>query len=292
MKNKQIYFAIIMLVLAVLSCSTITNITVPEIRRYKTGETVQEQLNVPLQDSPETKLEIRFGAGELNIQPGAEGYLAELDASYNVTELKPTYRLSGDRIILQAGDDQVRLDDLPNFSRELVNTWKLSLAQVPIELEINAGAMNSQIELGGLSLQKLIVNQGASDFNLSFSEPNQAVMSSFEFNGGASNSILSGLGNANMQEFIFKGGAGDFTLDFSGGFSGTMDVRIDAGLGKVTIIVPSGVAAEVSLDRALTDVDLQGDWQGSGGTYQKSGEQGKINFQITMGAGELVLTNQ
>ncbi len=292
MKNKQIYLAITVFVLVALSCNTITNINVPEIRRYQPGETVQEHLDIPLQDSLETKLEVRFGAGQLIIQPGAEGNLARLDASYNVAELKPAYSHSGDRIILQAGEDQVWSDVLPNFSEKLVNNWKLSLANVPMELEINAGATTSHIELGGLSLQKLIINQGASDFNLAFSEPNQVEMAYFEFNGGASNSILSGLGNANMQELIFSGGAGDFTLDFSGDFSGTMEVRIDAGLGKVTIIVPSGVAAEVSLERALTDVDLQGDWHGSGGSYSQSGERGKIIFQITMGAGELMLANK
>lgn len=292
MKNKPIYLTITVLVLVALSCNTITKINVPEIRRYQPGDTVQEQLTIPLPDGAETKLEVRFGAGELNIQPGAGGYLAQLDASYNVTVLKPTYLFSGDRVILQAGEDHVWLDGLPNFNEELVNIWKLSLANVPLELVINAGATNSQIELGGLSIQKLIVNQGASDFKLSFTEPNQAALSVFEFNGGASNSTLTGLGNANLQEFIFKGGAGDFTLDFGGDFSRAMDVRIDAGLGKVTIIVPAGVAAEVSLERALTDVALQGNWQGSGGTYQQSGEQGKITFRITMGAGKLVLANQ
>ena len=92
----------------------------------------------------------------------------------------------------------------------------LKLGETPMELEINAGAYQGQYEFGGLALTGLTIKDGASDVDLSFSEPNRTEMSVFRYETGASNVELTGLANANFSTLIFNGGAGDYTLDFSG----------------------------------------------------------------------------
>jgi hypothetical protein len=73
-----------------------------------------------------------------------------------------------------------------------------------MHLVINGGAYQGRIELGGLSLLSLEVNDGASDVKLEFSEPNGVVMDTLKYSTGASNVELSGLANANFKSMVFR----------------------------------------------------------------------------------------
>ena len=159
-------------------------------------------------------------------------------------------------------------------------------------LTINAGATAADIELGGLSLVGLTISQGASDFDLAFSETNQTEMSTLRFNAGASKATLTSLANAKAAEVIFKGGAGDYTLDFSGDLQRDVRVSVEAGLGNVVIIVPENIAAEATFDGALTNVDTHDAWQRSANKYVLEGESHRIVFEVNMGVGNLELHNR
>jgi hypothetical protein len=291
MSTYKILAAILVLTLATLACSIDVNLDLPEINTMETGPTITEDILVPLPDGSEPyDFEILFGAGKLFLNPGAEQGLAEGTATYNVKELNPQIQDRNGGVRLQQGDG--RFDFLPNFGRELEMEWDLQLANVPMNLVLNGGANQTEAELGGLSLVSLEINQGAADAEFRFSAPNQVVMENLEINAGAANMNFYGLAFTNLSDDLhFRGGAGNYTLDFSGDLLRDLDVRIEAGLGNVNIVVPEGVKATLTMEGTLTNVNTSGTWEKSDDTYSTAGDGFEINIRVSMGAGNLDLEN-
>lgn len=111
-------------------------------------------------------------------------------------------------------------------------------------------------------------------------------------NAGAARATLSGLAGLGATQIDFNGGAGEFTFDFSGMLQQDVKVSIDAGAAKIAILVPEGTAAELQSETALTEIDLQGDWEKEGSGYVHAGTGFKITFVVKMGVGKLELRNR
>ena len=289
MFRKQLLLILASLALMTMACRFLAMVPSKE---YKVGPTVTDEINVPLLADPgaTARVELAFGAGELILRPGAEGSLVKGKATYNVAEFKPNVTLEGNQARIIQGNGQI--EGFPKIGDNYRNTWDLQLGVAPLDLSIKAGAYQGRIELGGLSLEGLHVTDGAADVELSFSEPNRVEMESLRYDSGASKVTLSGLANANFTSMEFKGGAGDYTFNFSGELQHDATVSIESGLSNTTIIVPEGVSARLSIDGGLTNVDIGGQWQASGGDYVLSGDGPTLTFIVKMGAGNLGLRNR
>jgi len=293
---RKIAFLVVGLatLLATLACSFnfLPLRTSISVEKLETGPTISKDVEIPVPDSDEeTTLEILMGAGELTINPGAGDALLQGMIRYNVEEFEPHVISEDGYVQLRQGEGESGEYTFPDISGDVENTWDLQLGNTAMELILTVGASRSEIELGGLAISGLRTTQGASDFELAFSEPNQIEMSTLRFTGGASDAELNELANANAREISFTGGVGRYTLDFSGELQNKLYVKIEAGLGEVIIIVPQGIAAEAEFDGALADVDAYDDWRRSGDTYTLEGTGVSITFEISMGLGSLELRN-
>lgn len=286
MYRRTIYLALAALVLASLACNLTTNFP---LRQRATGPTVTEEINVPLPagQTGATDLEIRFGGGELDLSPGSENAVVTGTATYNLDELKPRISSEGGRVLVTQGDFD--FGTIPNIRGNVENRWELEIGTAPMNLTIAAGAYQGRMELGGLSLLRLRITDGAAENVLSFSEPNRVEMDTLTYETGASDVTLNGLANANFSHLAFRSGAGSYTLDFSGELQRNATVEIRSGVSNVTIIVPEGTAARLSYEGALLNVDARDGWQLSGGDYLLSGEGSTITINVEMGAGNLEL---
>ena len=286
MSRLFILFFLTMLALLTIACSIFTiNLPTDEIT---TGPTQTEEIRVPEPDAEVAELTFNFGAGKLELQPGAQDALVSGTVTYNVQDLKPKVKTDGEKITIETGD--LEIQGIPKFSsRDVVNDWDFMLSDMPTRLTINAGAYEGDLELGGLSLQSLEVNDGAADAAIKFSEPNQVEMESLRYTTGASNLKLIGLANAHFASMIFRGGAGNYSLDFSGQLTQDAAVTIEAGMGQVTLIVPEGVSARVIFKGSLVEVKTSGDWQKSGDTYLLEGSGPTLTINVDMAAGQLEL---
>ena len=277
--NIKIISAILVLALASIACGF--SVDLPP--RVAAGPDVEESITVADPDSDETRLSLNFGAGELRLSSGAEG-LVEGTALYNVEQLKPEIVKNGGNIEIKQGD----LDGLLP-SDNMKNRWDLRLGDTPMDLSIDAGAYEGNMELGGLALNNLTVKDGAAQVNLSFSEPNLVEMSHMAYSTGASEVTLTGLANANFDTFEFDSGAGSYTLDFSGELQRDASVNVDSGLSELIIIVPEGVNATVSIEGGLTDINARNGWSQSGNTYSHEGSGPTLTITVNMGAGSVTL---
>ena len=292
MFTKTILTIVAVFSLAALACSVTINL--PETRKFETGQTKAEDINIayPSDTTGEPELTLKFGAGKLEVEPGDSDTLVSGTAEYNVVEFRPEVTTEGSQVTLSTGD-KIEFRGIPSFTGgKYINNWDIKLGTAPMSLFINAGAYQGVIELGGLSLTSLRVTDGAADVKLSFSDLNAVEMDRLRYDTGASSVELEGLANANFEEMLFKGGAGNYVIDFSGDLQRDATVDIDAGISSVTIIVPEGTAARLFVDRGLANVDIGGDWEKSGDDYTMSGDGPMLTINVNIGAGNLELRNR
>lgn len=286
MKSNHLLFSILAIALTSIACSV--NINLP-LTQVKTGPLETQKIDVPTpQDSTSiTDVTLAFGAGQLTLAPGLEDALISGTATYNVPDFKPEVKVNANRVRVSQGDLEIR--GIPAFDKRIQNDWDLKIGDSPIRLHINAGAYDGEYDFGGLSLQDLEINDGASNVDLVFSEPNQVEMNSFQYTTGASDITLESLANANFASMVFRSGAGSYTLDFSGDLQRDCSVTIETGLSNVKIIVPQDVSAQLSFEGGLSNVDANDSWQKSGNDYNHPGAGPTIRISVSMGAGNLEL---
>jgi len=290
--NKRInHLLAAALVLALVTMACGGNLKSP-VTHIKTGPDQTVELRVPMPDlsSSAVELNLDFIAGDLKLAPGESVALVSGTAIYNAADFEPKVLTNGSSCTLKSGE--MKIEGIPTFDDELKNEWDLQLADTPMSLNINAGAYEGSFELGGLSLEKLVIDEGGSTLIGGFSTPNQVEMSSFTVSTGGSTMQLTGLANANFEQMTFDSGAGDYTLSFDGELKRDANVMIETGAATVNLIIPEGVNAQVTFDGGLTTINKSGGWEQNETVYTLSGSGPAITITIKMGLGTLNLKTE
>jgi hypothetical protein len=255
----------------------------------ETGPTVTDPISIstPADPAAPASLTFNFGAGKLSLNPGSPEWVSGT-ATYNIADFKPIITVEGSTATVEQGN--WRVTGIPNVTR-IKNEWDLTLGTIPMALTIEAGAYTADYQFGGLALSDLTVKDGAAKVTLGFSSPNAAEMDQFTYETGASNVSLTGLGNANFAHLTLKSGAGNYTLDFTGDLSRDGTVSIQTGLSNLTLVIPEGVPAQVTVDGGLSNVSFGSGWTKAGHVYSQQGSGPALTITVQIGAGNLTLTH-
>ncbi len=230
------------------------------------------------------RLELSMGAGTLKLNPGAGVRIVQGTVTYNVDEFQPNVTTSDHMVRIEQGKATVH-----SITTNIKNDWDLKLGDAPMELKLSVGAARGNLELGGLSLTGLVVEQGASDFTVTFNQPNRTPLERFSYDSGAARSIISGLANLDAKTMEFRGGAGQLKLNFDGSLQRDLQVNISAAAGSVVLTVPRGTAASASVAGMLASTSPSGGWTRSGSGYRLEGSGPTITFNVSMSVGSLQL---
>lgn len=284
--QRPILAAVSALTLAALACS----VNLPNVRNPTTGPEQVFTVSEPAPDGVEVvDVSLEMGAGRLTLDGGASGLL-EGEIRYNVADWEPELTATAEALTLSQPD--IEGANLGLIDDDVVNDWTLTLGDVPMNLDIKAGAYEGSLTLGGVPLRRLEVRDGASSSRVSFDDLNPETMDRLVYETGASSVTLTGLANANFAEMEFKGGAGDYDLDFSGDLQQEATVDIVVGLCDLRIVVPSGTNVRVDVTGGLNDVNTEGTWSASNDVYETSGSGPLLTIEVDMGAGSLTLVSQ
>lgn len=280
--NRKLIPIMLALMLALSACNL--HIRAPLTQR--TGPLTTDEIRIPIPDAGGTvSLKLSFGAGKIYLASGASD-LVNGTATYNVSDLKPTVTTTDNTVHLEQGN--FHLTGIPDFSN-IKNEWNLKLGSAPMNLTLEGGAYTGDYALGGLALTNLTIAEGAAKVDLSFDLPNTTEMKLFHYDTGASNVSMTGLANANFTSMEFTGGAGNYTFDFSGQLRRDASVTLEAGLSNVTLVIPSGLLAQVTVN-GLSNVTHDSSWVQNGNTYAQSGTGPQVVILVKMGAGNLTIT--
>jgi hypothetical protein len=281
---RKLLPVLLVLVLGLTACGFYISIPITNTP----GPMVTDQINVPLPaDTTQTvSLSLAFGEGTLKVRPGASALISGT-AMYNIADFKPAVTVNTSTVRIEQGNWHLKgIPDLANIKNE----WDLSFGSQPLNLSIEAGAYHAEYQFGGLALTNLTVKDGASDVKMNFASPNLAEMSLLRYETGASNVSLTGLGNANFSSLVFRSGAGNFTLDFTGDLKRNGSVNIETGVSNTTLIIPSGIPVQLTVDGGLSNVTYDSGWSKSGSLYTQKGTGPQLTIVVHVGAGNLTLT--
>jgi len=124
------------------------------------GPTVDESKSIDLDKSEMVRVELKMGAGELNVDGGSPK-LMDANFEYNVPSWKPVvrYNASGFR-----GQLSVEQPGGSHGGSRVDYKWNLKLNdQVPMDVVANLGAGEARMNLGTLNLRSVEVNMGVGE---------------------------------------------------------------------------------------------------------------------------------
>jgi hypothetical protein len=222
----------------------------------------------------ETRLTARveYGAGTLRIAPATGSDLYRMVMSYDAERYTP---LSA----FDAGSGTARLGLTSagaggfhiGSSRQLEQTAFITLSPaVGVDLALELGAVESDIELGGLQLTDLRLSTGASRTTLRFSRPNAGRCARAVLSAGAADMSVLALGNSRCRSVQFDGGVGKVLLDLTGAWPSDARVRVQMAVGALTLRLPRDLGIRLTLDRFLSSFPAAG-WTRQGNAYLSPG---------------------
>jgi uncharacterized protein DUF2154 len=216
-------------------------------QQQQVGEMQRESQSVDLENAQSARAQLKMGAGELNLSGGADR-LMEADFSYNVAAWKPkvNYDVSGEtgELVVKQGsaNEGVRLGGGAR------NEWDLRFNdEVPIDLVVQMGAGESDLDLDSLTLTGLDLQMGAGKTTVDLTgDYAQNLDASIQGGVGEATVLLpsevgvrakaqGGLGKINAEGLQRVGNA--YVNDAYGESEVTLRVEVQGGIGEINLEV-------------------------------------------------------
>jgi hypothetical protein len=209
-----------------------------------------------VEDEQDLEVNVRYGAGRFSVGPAESGVLYHMQIEYDEDVFRPIAEYQ-DRS-LEIGTES--LGRRFWFGRDRgAGEMELALSRdVAMDLNMDFGAVQADIDLGGIRLTRLEINTGASQTLIDISEPNRETMSRASMDVGAAEFTVLNLGNLNAEVIEIDAGIGAIDLDFSGDWRQDTRVSVDMGLGSLVLRFPRGLGVRLVKDTFLTSLDSEG----------------------------------
>lgn len=199
---------------------------------------------------------IRYGAGRFTVRPSGDGLLYRMQLRYDEDTFEPVADYARGRLDL--GVDNLGHSINLGRGRQSGEMDLLLGTGVPMDLDMEFGAVRADLDLGGLALTALSLSTGASESTVDISRPNRARMGTARFEVGAADFSIRHLGNLNAERIDIDAGVGEVTLWFTGDWQRDARVSIDMGLGSLELRMPEGLGVRLKKDSFLTSLDSEG----------------------------------
>ena len=208
-----------------------------------------------LERNDEIRVQVEYGAGSFTVRSVEEGLLYRMNLRYDEDSFVPVAELSGDRLRLGVES----LGRSVRMRNRQAGELELELARgIPMDLDLEFGAVKADIDLAGLAMTDLELSTGASESLITVSEPNPVPMGTASFEAGAAEFRVTQLGNLNAERIEVNAGVGSITLGFGGRWEQDARVSIDMGLGSLELRIPEGLGVRLRKDSFLTALDSEG----------------------------------
>ena len=232
MKNNQIavFGMVIFFMLGTFTCVPI-------------GELQEDLRTIELDGAKSAEIKLKFGAGEIELYGGAKELLEGV-FEYNVEQWRPEIdhqiRDSKAFLSIKQGDSS----GIPAGNGK--NSWEVYLnEQIPIDLIMDMGAGEGDLNLEDIDLRSLEVDMGVGDLSVDLSGNYQNDVDVY-INGGVGATTLylprdtgvrvqadKGIGSISSRDFVKKG---DFLVnEVYGETDIEINVDIDTGIGSITL---------------------------------------------------------
>jgi hypothetical protein len=210
-----------------------------------------------LRDTSAISVRLEYGAGTLELRPTDGPSLYQMNVRYDAERSEPLsrYDASARSLTLGVRSHGVHLRGGSNQAGSM--HAELS-SKVPMDLSLELGAVEADIQLGGLRLTDLTVKSGAADVAVRFDQPNPDRVRSMTLEVGAAGLRLVRAGNSGVERVNANVGVGALDLDLGGELTHDVDVSGSLAMGSFTLRVPREVGVSVDASTFLADFDKTG----------------------------------
>jgi hypothetical protein len=245
------------------------------------------------QQHGETRLRanLQYAAGVLRLDAGPAAELYRMDVSYDQDRFVPRSEFDAARGEVRLGVEAAGRGGLRVVSQnQLRQMANVSFSPgVDLALDVGLGAVDADLELGGLRLTDLNLETGASRAVIRFSQPNGTRCRSAQLTAGAAELSVVGLGNSRCDRIEFQGGVGKVALDFGGSWTASSEVEVKMAMGELTLRLPRQVGVRVTLDKFLSSFEPSGLVR-RGNSFESPGydrESRHLDIAVTTAVGQV-----
>jgi hypothetical protein len=231
---------------------------------------------------------LEYGAGRLRVEPARTDLLYRFEMQYDEDRVRPVTQYDRSGGVLRVGMES--RSEGRGVSRMHGGHATVGLnPAVPVDLQMEFGAGEADLDLGGLSLQRVSLETGASDTRVSFSTPNRIDADRVRLEAGAAQLYVSGLGNTHASRIDFDGGVGHATLDFSGAWTRDAEAKLEMGVGSLTLRFPRDLGVRITKDSFLATFDHEGMVKRGDAWYSRNYDSAarKLNVSIDAAFGSI-----
>ncbi len=204
----------------------------------------------------EVRVQVTYGAGTFKVRSAAQGLLYRMQLRYDEDVFEPRAEFDAPRLRLgvEGVGHGVRIG-----KRHSGGEMDLALGRgIPMDLDLEFGAVRADLDLGGLSLTGLELSTGASESTVDVSEANPVRMDRASFEVGAADFTARHLGNLNASRIQVDAGIGEVSLWFNGTWRQDAQVALKMGLGSLKLHFPEGLGVKLTKNSFLTSLDSEG----------------------------------
>lgn len=228
--------------------------TLPAPLLAQTWSTLQASRRI--EGESRLNVEVKYGTGSFRVEPASNGQLYAVNLKYDEDVFTPVHQFEDSRLVVGV-EKHGSVSVFHRGARE--GELRLALTdQVPMDLDLEFGAVEADMELGGMRLRSLSLSTGASDATLRVSTPNPEAMRSMELHVGAASLHANDLGRLNAESVTLEAGVGDVSLDFGGLERATTQVTAKMGVGSLEIRIPREAGIRLTRQSFLTALEAPG----------------------------------
>ena len=235
-----------------------------------------------LRDSTPQRIKVQYGAGRVDVRGTDAPLLYGMHLRYDELRAVPLHRYDSEQRSAVLGlESRSAYSRVSSGSRTESGELRLVLPRtVPLDLDLEFGGTEAMLDLGGLSLQSVRLECGATDATVGFTTPNRAHMRELNVDVGAASFTALNLGNANADQIRVRGGMGSVDLDFSGSWQRDLTVLTRVAIGKMTLRVPDDVGVRLEIKRVAAGFDHEGMVKRDDAWYSKNWDTAPRKLRI------------
>ena len=219
------------------------------INRVAVGAIQTDSQSVELGDVNSVQVDIQMGVGELNVSSG-EANLMDAEFSYNIETWRPEviYEQRGRIGELKINQPQSEFNGIPDD--DIHYQWDINLLNsVPMDMNVDLGVGESNLNLGNLYLENLVVDTGVGDTTIDLTG---TVRESYDvqINGGVGKVTVylpenvglrleanTGIGSLVVNGLQREGDSEVYTNESYGASDVNITLDISGGIGEINILV-------------------------------------------------------
>lgn len=248
-----------------------------------------------LRDTAPVSAHIEYAAGRLDLRSITGPALYHTIVRYDADRAEPVAGFDHATRALALGV-HLRGMKLSNMDTEHdAGSMKVELSdRVPMDLSLELGAVEADLQFGGLRLTDLSLRSGAADVTARFDRPNVERLNTMTLQVGAAEVKLLDVANSGVSRINAEVGAGTLSIDLGGVLSRDVDITATLAMGGLSLNVSSDDGVYVDENSVLGGFKKEGFTKRADGWYSANFDTAarKVRVHLHAFLGGLTLTRQ